>query len=99
MGDADLHLDPECAQVIRHQLGGANLAVAELRVLVNVTPPGDDLGLDRRDARLQLAAQWGLRLRRRAESGGQRRERKEDRRCAPDHCPPPYEWHCTVTRL
>jgi hypothetical protein len=41
-----LHLDAERAQVVRDDLRGAELAVAELRVLMEVAAPGDDLGLD-----------------------------------------------------
>ena len=39
-------LDPERAQVVRHQGRRAQLPVPELRVLVDVPPPGDHLRLD-----------------------------------------------------
>jgi hypothetical protein len=40
------HLDAEGSQVVGDDLRGAHLAVAELGVLVEVAPPGDDLRLD-----------------------------------------------------
>jgi hypothetical protein len=45
VGDLVLHLDAERAQVVGDDLRGAELAVAELRVLVEVAAPGDDLRL------------------------------------------------------
>jgi hypothetical protein len=44
--DAGLHLEAERPELLRHPLRGAELAVAELRVLVDVASPGDDLRLD-----------------------------------------------------
>lgn len=43
MSNAGLHLHAELEQLSRHQFGCAELAVAKLRVLVNVSSPGYDL--------------------------------------------------------
>ena len=48
VGDAGAHLvQPQRLQVQGHDLGGAEFAVAQFGVLVQVAPPGDDGGLER----------------------------------------------------
>ncbi len=70
--DGSLHLEPERAQVLLHQRGGALLLERQLRVLVNVAPPGDDLGHHVDHACLDLAREWiGRRLALRKERGGE----------------------------
>jgi hypothetical protein len=47
MRDFFLHaVEAQLAQVVGDDLRGADLAIAELGVLVEVAPPGDDLGLE-----------------------------------------------------
>ena len=48
VGDAGPHLDPEGTQVLRDEIGGPRLAIGELGMGVDVTPPGHDLPLDLR---------------------------------------------------
>src|SRR5262245_10251845 len=46
MGDPRVDLQPETAQMIRHQLCRACLPIPEFRMLVNITPPGNHFTLD-----------------------------------------------------
>jgi hypothetical protein len=45
MGDAGADLHAEAAEMIRDELGGPGFAIGKLRVLVDVTPPGNDFAL------------------------------------------------------
>jgi hypothetical protein len=40
--DLGLHVDAEDSQPLGHQGGGTDLLAGELRMLVDVAPPGDD---------------------------------------------------------
>ena len=58
VGDAALHLvEADRAQVGLHDVGGAELAVAELGMRMQVTPPRDHAGLDRDCCRIDLFGQ------------------------------------------
>ncbi len=54
MGDARPDLEAQGPQVVRHDLGGPHLAIRELRMRVNVAPPGDDLRFDLGGAAVDL---------------------------------------------
>ena len=55
--DARAHLDAELAQVIGDECRGARLLAGELGVLVDVTPPGDDLVVHRERATVDLGVE------------------------------------------
>src|SRR5215813_7958217 len=46
--DAGLHLEPELGEVRGNQAGGSRLLLPEFRMLMNVTPPCDQLAFDLR---------------------------------------------------
>ena len=52
--DAGSHFEPHRAQLFGHDLGGADFAVAEFRVLVEVAAPGEDLRHGSGRGRLQV---------------------------------------------
>ena len=66
----------EAAQVIRDELRGPFLLVAELRMLVNVPPPGDQLLFDGRGPLADLRLQGGTICLRLTRQGHQRRHRQ-----------------------
>ena len=47
LADSGAHFHAQAAQMVGDHLGGANLAVAEFGMLMQIAAPGDDLGLQR----------------------------------------------------
>ena len=86
------HLEAEGAQVIGHELRGAELAVAEFRVLVDVAPPGHDLRQHGGDVCLERCRGYGARCRGRGrherEGQAQRHRRSEGSRARGQGCGP-----------
>ena len=60
MRDLGFHLDAKRPQMVRDERSGAELAVPEFRVFVNVTSPCDHLRLDGSDLGLDLLCEDGL---------------------------------------
>ena len=53
VGDTGAHLvEAQCAQVVGDYTGGAEFAVAEFRVFVQVAPPSDDGGFNSRSGQV-----------------------------------------------
>ena len=59
MRDTGRDVDAERSEMIGDELRGAHLTVAQLRMLMNVTPPCHDLRLDGADPRLYLGGECG----------------------------------------
>ena len=70
--DAGSNLDPETSQMIGHDLRRACFTIPQLRVLVNVTTPGDHLASDLFFAPIDLCRQGTLRTHRVAEKHEQK---------------------------
>ncbi len=57
MRDPGADFYPEGSQMLRDELGGPGLAIGELGMLVDVTPPRHDFPLDLRGAAVDLGVE------------------------------------------
>jgi hypothetical protein len=75
--NAGLHLEAETAQVFGDERGRAELAIGELRMLMDITTPRDDLRLDCGDPRLGRVVQHAALCRCSGEGHARRQHRQQ----------------------